>query len=110
MTDKMLKTYKRWVHKQRRNETVETTRAFIIEEAKFQMAPAETIHGFQKVNVSCQKNAGSNCFIQMQITKKTRKTKCAVCKHDHRIWQYNTFKEEDINRRWETAKKQKLYF
>ena len=74
MTGKMLKTYKRWVHKQRRNETVETIRAFIIEEAKFQMAPAETIHGFQKVNVSCQKNAGSNCFIQMQITKKTRKT------------------------------------
>ena len=108
----MLTTYKRWVHKQRRNEMQKQNRAFIIEEAKFQMAAAETIHGFQKFNVSCQKNAGNSILFHSDANyKKDKKNrKCAVCKHDHRIWQYNTFKEEDINRRWETAKKQKLYF
>ena len=54
MTKKMLTRYRRWVHEQRKNKNLKTTRSFIIEEAEFQMAAAETIHGFQKVNVSRQ--------------------------------------------------------
>ena len=53
----MLTRHKCWVHGQGRNENAETIRAFIIEKAEFQMAAAETIHGFQKVNISCQKKA-----------------------------------------------------
>ena len=59
ITEPMLRRYKRWVHKQRRNENVEKIRAFIIEEAEFEMAAAETNQGFQKVNVSRQKNVGN---------------------------------------------------
>ena len=51
------------------------------------------------------------CYLgHIEITKEIRKTQCAVCQHDHRIWQCNTFKEEDTNRRWEIAKKHKLCF
>ena len=50
------------------------------------------------------------CLGQIEITKEIRKTQCTVCQHDHRIWQCNTFKEEDTNRRWKIAKKHKLCF
>ena len=112
MTEMMLRRCKRWIHEQRRNENVETIRAFITEEAEFQMAAAETIHGFQKVNVSRQKNVGNAILFGLdQNYKKDKKnTKCAVCQRDHRIWQCTTLKEEDINRRWEIANKQKLCF
>ena len=76
------------------------------------MAAAETIHGFQKVNASRQKNVGNTILFgsDLNYKKDKKNTKCTVCQHDHRIWQCNTFKDEDINRRWETAKKQKLCF
>ena len=72
----------------------------------------QTINGFQKVNVSHQKNVGNTVlFGSDQNYKKDKKnTKCVACQHDHRVWQSNTFKEEDIYHRWEIAKKQKLCF
>ena len=67
------------------------------------MPASETIHGFQNANVSRQKNVGNiMLFGSDQNYKKDKSNiKCAVCQHDHRIWQFNTSKEEDINRRWE---------
>ena len=48
------------------------------------MAAAETIHGFQKFNVSCQKNADNSILFHSDANyKKDKKNrKCAVCKHD----------------------------
>ena len=67
---------------------------------------------FQKANVSRQKNVGNTILLgsDQNYKKDKKNTKCAVCQHNHRIWQCNNFKEEDINRRWEIAKKQKLCF
>ena len=112
MTEKMVTKYKRWVHEQRRNKNVETIRAFIIKELEFQMVAAKTINGFQKINVSRQENAGNTIlFGSDEAYKKDKKNrKCAVCQLNYSIWQCKTFKEEDINHRWQFAKKQELCF
>ena len=59
MTEKMLSRFKRWVYEHQKNEDVETLRHFIIEEAEFQVAAAETIHGFHKNIVTRPKNSSS---------------------------------------------------
>ena len=48
LPEKMLSRYKRWAHEQRWNENVETLRKFIIEEAEFQIAATEALHGLSK--------------------------------------------------------------
>ena len=68
------------------------------------MVAVETIHGFQKVHVSHQKNVGNTTLFGSDKNYKKDKTNtnCVFCQHDHRICQCNTSKEEDINHQWET--------
>lgn len=75
------------------------------------MASAETILGFQKVNI-CQSSAGNFLlFGPDESYKKDKKNrKYGFCQYDHRIWLSNTFKEENVNRIWEFLKKLKLCF
>ena len=71
----------------------------------------QTINGFQKVNVSHQKNVGNTMlFGSDQNYKDKKNTKCVVCQHDHRVWQSNTFKEEDINHRGKLQRSQSSVF
>lgn len=42
--------------------------------------------------------------------KDKKKRKCGFCQYDHKTKQCSNIKEEDLNRRWESAEKQKLYF
>ena len=45
MPERMITQYQRWVFDKEKNENVDNLRFFIIQEAEFQMAAAETIHG-----------------------------------------------------------------
>ena len=87
MTEKMLSRFKRWVYEHQKNEDVETLRHFIIEEAEFQVAAAETIHGFHKNIVTRPKNSSSSFFGADDRSKKLKfLRKCYVCQNDHMIW------------------------
>eukprot|EP00795_Rhopilema_esculentum_P012680 gene12680-3393_t len=111
MTEKMLSRFKRWVYEHQKNEDVETLRQFIIEEAEFQVAAAETIHGFHKNMVTRPKNSSSSFFGADDRSKKLKfLRKCYVCQNDHMIWDCSAFKSKKVNQRWEIAKKQKLCF
>eukprot|EP00795_Rhopilema_esculentum_P017422 gene17422-9025_t len=111
MTEKMLSRFKRWVYEHQKNEDVETLRQFIIEEAEFQVAAAETIHGFHKNMVTRPKNSSSSFFGADDRSKKLKfLRKCYVCQNDHMIWDCSAFKRKKVNQRWEIAKKQKLCF
>nr|XP_012563380.1 unnamed protein product [Hydra vulgaris] len=46
-TAKMLTRYKQWVYENKLNENVESLKKFIVEEADFQNAATETLHGFK---------------------------------------------------------------
>ena len=61
------------------------------------MASAETILGFQKVDI-CQSNTGNFLlFGSDESYKKDKKNrKCGFCQYDHRIWLSNTFKEKKL--------------
>ena len=45
----MLTQYQRWVFDKEKNENAENLRSFVIQEAEFQMAAAETIHGLHRI-------------------------------------------------------------
>ena len=49
LPEKMLTHYQRWTFENKKKGNVETLRRFVIQEAEFQMAAAETLHGLHNV-------------------------------------------------------------
>ena len=97
MAVEMLSRFKHLVYEHHKNEDVETLQQFIIEEAEFQVATAETIHGFHKnIVTSCN----SSFFGAERRSKKLKfLRKCYVCQNDHMISDCSAFKSKEVNQR-----------
>lgn len=112
LPEKMLSRYKRWVHEQNWNEDVETLRKFIIEEAEFQVAAAETLNGLSKNvgNGTKPRNPANSYFGGQNKKEKRNKDHCVVCKDKHRVWECVKFRSYDVDKRWEIAKMNNLCY
>ena len=105
--ERLLSRYKRWAHEQRWSEDVKTLRKFVNEEAEFQVAAAETLNGLRIPNKSKNQNG---FFGNDSISRRRADKQCIVCKQSHRLWSCSEFKDQDVSKRWELAKKYRLCF
>ena len=112
----MLATYHRWLYENHKFESVEVLREWIIQEADFQTRALETIHGL---------NAGKGVKCEAKTARETPRTffgksslktesasqrYCRVCSKLHGVWACGEFKQMDVSKRWDCAKKFKLCF
>ena len=74
MTDKMLTTYKRWVHKQRRNEMQKQIEHSLLKQNFRWQLQRQSMVFKSSMYLVRRMLVIAYCFIQMQITKKTKKT------------------------------------
>lgn len=79
---------------------------------KYLSVKKQNFHGFQKANISCQRNAGNTTLFgpDDSYKKNNKNRKYGVCQYNHGIWQFSTFKGEDVNCGYEFVKKLKLCF
>ena len=67
MPERMITQYQRWVFDKEKKENVENLRSFVIQEAEFQIAAAETIHGLHQSSLILDKDGmwleATNCAL-----------------------------------------------
>ena len=109
MPERMITQYQRWVFDKEKNENVENLRSFVIQEAEFQMATAETIHGLHRIGNKAK--IDHTYFGSSQESNKGKyQKKCVFCKLDHSLWDCFQFKQLDIRQRWDVARSNKLCY
>ena len=58
----MVVQYDRWIFEHKKNENVKVFKSFIIQEAEFQMAASETVHGLYLKKESYKNKHGGSYF------------------------------------------------
>ena len=95
MPERMITQYQRWVFDKGKNENVENLRSFVIQEAEFQMATAETIRGLHRTGNKAKTD--HTYFGSSQQSNKVKyEKKCVFCNLDHSLWGCVQFKQLDI--------------
>lgn len=112
----MLTYYHRWIFENHKTESVEVLREWVIREAEFQTKALETVQGLTgKVETRSNTRGMSHTFfgrsssggrIESQIGNRI----CKVCSKQHGVWACKEFKELEIPKRWDCAKRLKLCF
>ena len=107
----MLAAYHRWVFENRKKESVEILREWAIQESEFQIRALETIQGrnFEKSENRLTIGNQRTFFGRSYLESKTRRM-CKICSKLHGVWVCGDFKQLDVPKRWECAKKFKLCF
>ncbi|XP_067667338.1 uncharacterized protein [Haliotis asinina] len=109
MTESMLTDYHRWVFDRERQESVETLREWVLQEAELSVMASETLHGLSKKGKTIARGQSkSGSFFGDRQTD--MRVQCALCKNSHHIWKCKQFKLMSVPDRWETAKKLNLCF
>ena len=113
----MLATYHRWIFENRKNESVEVLREWAIQESEFQIRALETIQGMNferpenRFTRGNQRTFFGRSFPQSERAVESRARRiCKICSKPHGVWVCGDFKQLDIPKRWECAKKFKLCF
>ena len=119
LPESMLVRYNRWIENTSENgpESVEKLREWMLGEAKFYTAAAETKHGLN-FDRSSQKSTGyqkpaykeHSHFVKPTHNKFNGKRECKVCRGNHGVWNCDEFKQLNVEGRWEMAKKKGLCF
>ena len=117
----MLAAYHRWVFENYKIENVEVLREWIVQEAEFQMRAIETVqglstgrhgkpetrsHGFREPHQTFF--GRSNAKLESGESRGQRS--CRVCNKQHGTWTCDEFKQLNIQKRWECAKRLRLCF
>ena len=117
----MLAAYHRWVFENHRVECVEVLREWVIQEAEFHSRALETVHGLTTPRFG-RPEGRSTSYRESQRTFFTRSQfrleptnesqgqgqghrSCRVCGRSHGVWSCGEFKQLDVSKRWENAKK-----
>ena len=109
MPERMITQYQRWVFDKEKKENVENLRSFVIQEAEFQIAAAETIHGLHQIGNKAK--IDHTYFGSSQQSNKVKyHKKCVFCNLDHSLWDCVQFKQLDIRQRWDVARSNKLCY
>ena len=109
MPERMITQYQRWVFDKEKKENVENLRSFVIQEAEFQMAATETIHGLHRIGNKAK--IDHTYFSSSQQSNKGKyQKKCVFCNLDHSLWDCVQFKQLDIRQRCDVARSNKLCY
>ena len=112
----MLAAYHRWIFENRERESVEVLREWAIQESEFQIRALEIAQGmnFEKLENRVIITRGDQCTFfgrsDPQPERVVESRSCKVCSNSHGVWACGDFKQLDISKRWEYAKKFKLCF
>ena len=101
----MLAAYHRWVCEKQQIESVESLRAFVVQEAEFQVVAAETINGIGENRTPTRPRTMFGGDTAQHI-----RWECKICSEQHGVWACPQFKEKTIHERWELAKQHKLCY
>ena len=117
----MLAACHRWVFENYKIENVEVLHEWIVQEAEFQMRAIETVqglstgrhgkpetrsHGFREPHQTFF--GRSNAKLESGESRGQRS--CRVCNKQHGTWTCDEFKQLNIQKRWECAKRLRLCF
>lgn len=107
LTEDMLVQYHRFMFEQQRQESVETLREWVLQEAEFRTIAAETKSNIQKSDQKGSSKPGT--FFGSNVDDKNKS--CVVCQSsEHKIRDCGVFKKLDVSNRWQRIKKMKLCF
>ena len=104
----MLAAYHQWVFEKHKQESVESLREWVIQEAKFQIKALETVHGlattrqgtlearrFKREN---NQTYYINSGMRSDVTPEWQNQKCKVCSKSHGVWACPEFKQMEIQK------------
>ena len=120
----MLAAYHRWVFENHRVECVEVLREWVIQEAEFHSRALETVQGLTttkfgkpEVKFSSYREPQRTFFgrpqFKLESTNECQgqgQRSCKICGRSHGIWSCGEFRQLDVSKRWENAKKLRLCF
>ena len=114
----MLSSYHRWLFEKQKTESVERLREWVLQEAEFQTKALEAVYGLtntkQEVRRPKRENphtffGRSNVRIESNAERQHLRL-CKVCSKSHGAWACPEFKQMEIQKRWDCAKRHKLCF
>ena len=97
-----LAQYHRWIFENRRWESVETLKEFVLQEAEFQTVASETFRGVTSANrnVDSGRNRSEKAFFgNAQEPEIQKYSLCKVCKGHHGVWRCDKFKDLQVQER-----------
>ena len=110
----MLTQYHRWIFENHKIESVEVLREWVIQQSEFQIKALETVQGLtgradsrsniRGVSHTFLGKSTSGGRINSQVGNRT----CKLCNKQHGVWACSEFKELEIPKRWDCAKRLKL--
>ena len=107
--EQLLSQYYRWLREHQRNESMETLKDWISQEAEYQVQAAEIKHGFPRVRqdkFNGHDTRGGRSYHGNRVDGgDKRNKKCAVCGEIHPIWRCSAFKVKSADEKWRLAKK-----
>ena len=112
----MLTQYHRWIFENQKIESVEVLREWVIREAEFQTKALETVQGLTgRVETRSNPRGASHTFFGRSNSGSRTESQvgarnCKLCNKQHGVWTCSEFKELEVPKRWECAKKMKLCF
>ena len=123
LPEQMLARYHRWVFENSKEESMETLRYWVIQEAEFQTIAAETIRGLTlkesskysepKRRTQYTNFANDKSSTTTRESNQGRQKRQFVCKHcggSHGIWKCNDFQKLNVSQRWDFAKQFRLCY
>ena len=116
----MLAAYHHWVFENHRIECVEVLCEWVVQEVDFQCRALETVQGLTVPKVR-KTEARASGYREPQRTffgrsyprsepESQGQRSCKVCNKSHGVWSCGEFKQMDVSKRWELAKKMRLCF
>ncbi|CAB3990844.1 Hypothetical predicted protein, partial [Paramuricea clavata] len=110
--EKLLSQYYRWLREKQKEESMETLKDWISQEAEYQIQASEIKHGFRKIRAERVDGSGSGCgrggrtFYGKPVDGGDKRVKkCQVCTEIHPIWKCTKYRDQSIEDKWKMAKK-----
>ncbi|CAB4036461.1 Hypothetical predicted protein, partial [Paramuricea clavata] len=110
--EKLLSQYYRWLREKQKEESMETLKDWISQEAEYQIQASEIKHGFRKIRAERVDGSGSGSgrggrtFYGKPVDGGDKRVKkCQVCTEIHPIWKCTKYRDQSIEDKWKMAKK-----
>ena len=101
--ERLLAQYYRWLNNNKFQESLETLKDWVSEEAAYQIQATEIKNGISPDDQVERQSNGRNPRSFFSNDNETE-TKCVVCTQNHPIWKCETFKTLSDDDRWKTAR------
>lgn len=108
--EKLLSQYYRWLSEKHKEESMETLKDWISQEADYQIQASEIKHGFPKVRTEKESYGNSGGRNGRSFHGKSvnggdkRIKKCKFCTEIHPIWKCSKYRYQTTEKMWKVAK------